>query len=72
VTIKTRSGFQYQQLIGNNGTAQSERILHFGLGSDKKALTVEVLWPSGNTSSYRDLPSGRHNLTEPEKKLSSL
>jgi hypothetical protein len=72
VTIKTHSGLQYQQLIGNNGTAQSEKILHFGLGTNEKALSVQVLWPSGNTSTYNDLPSGRHNLKEPEKKLSSL
>lgn len=72
VTIETYSGKQTQQLIANNGTAQSEKILHFGLGPDEKALEVRVRWPSGNTSTYKELPAGRHELREPEKKLSSL
>jgi hypothetical protein len=33
--------------------------LHFGLGSAKKADTIEVRWPSGRVETFSDVPGGR-------------
>ncbi len=33
--------------------------LHFGLGSAKKADTIEVRWPSGRVDTFSDVPGGR-------------
>lgn len=55
---------QFQQLINNNGTAQSERIIHFGLGTHKKADQVVVTWPNGKKTTLKNLEAGSHIITE--------
>lgn len=51
VEVKLNDKFiQTKQLIGNNGTAQSEKILHFGLGEYNSAAEINVKWPSGQKS----------------------
>lgn len=64
VTVKVGGMQQYQTLLMNNGAAQSEKILAFGLGSAKKADEVDVLWPSGQRQTLRDVPAGRLELQE--------
>ncbi|MFT7589641.1 MAG: hypothetical protein ACI959_001861, partial [Limisphaerales bacterium] len=49
---------QTKQLIGNLGTAQSEKIMHFGVGTAKKIKTVTVKWPRGKVSTYTNLKPG--------------
>ncbi len=64
VTITVSGKKQFQQLINNNGTAQSERILHFGLGNKKKADLVVVTWPNGKKTTLKNLEAGTHTVTE--------
>lgn len=72
VTIVANGKKQLQQLLANNGTAQSEKTLHFGLGSASHAESVTIRWPNGNTSTYRNLPAGVHEIQEVSGKLSGL
>jgi hypothetical protein len=53
-----------RELIANNGAAQDEKILHFGLGGEEKAQKLTVLWPSGKTQEFRDVAAGHYELTE--------
>ncbi len=55
-----------RQLIANNGTAQSEKILHLGLAGSDRVDELRVLWPLGKTQTIKDLPAGRHHLIEPK------
>lgn len=58
VTLKTKMTTQLQQLVANNGTAQSELVLHFGLGAAKEAEEIRVRWPNGNTSVLKNIKPG--------------
>lgn len=71
VAIKTKSGSQMQQLIGNNGTAQSESILHFGLGSDKIVDKVIVTWPNGKIQIMKNVKPGFHVIREENQGFTS-
>jgi hypothetical protein len=64
VVVRTTDTTQTQQLIANNGTAQSESILHFGLGDVKVAQEVKIKWPSGETTILRNVKSGSLSITE--------
>ncbi len=66
VTLFVAGKKQYRQLIENNGPSQSERVLHFGLGRNKRAERVEVRWPSGAFQVLRNVPAGSLSLKEPE------
>jgi len=55
---------QTQQMIANNGTAQSEKILHFGLGKAKLVQSVTVKWPQGKQSVYHNVKPGLLLLKE--------
>lgn len=55
-----------RQLVANNGTAQSEKVLHFGLAASEKVDELRVLWPLGKTQIFKDFPAGRHHLVEPK------
>ena len=43
---------------GGSYLSQNELVLHFGLGSRTKADSVEVRWPTGETSVLRDVEAG--------------
>lgn len=59
-------------LNGNNAAAQSERIVHFGLGQAQVAKQVQVTWPDGAVENFGDLKPGYHVLTQgPAQKVSS-
>jgi hypothetical protein len=64
VTVTAGGSTQYQQLIANNGTAQSEKILHFGLGAGAKADKLVVVWPSKKTTTLENVPAGMHTIKE--------
>ena len=55
-----------RQLVANNGTAQSEKIVHLGLAHNDRIDELRVLWPLGKTQIIKDLPAGRHHLVEPK------
>ena len=50
---------------GGSFASQHDRTLHFGLGRAGKIDSVQVCWPSGDTTTYFDLePDRLHILTE--------
>lgn len=53
-----------RQLISNNGAAQSQLFLHFGLANHQSAKNIEVIWPSGTTQSIEKLNKGSYRLIE--------
>jgi hypothetical protein len=53
-----------RQLVANNGPAQSERILHFGLGSESSVKSLTVQWPSGKEQKFGPLKKGRYKIIE--------
>lgn len=55
-----------RHLIANNGAAQSEGIIHFGLGSSKKISEMTIRWPSGTVQKIDEVEAGRHHFTEPD------
>lgn len=71
VTLEVGKTKQYQQLIANNGAAQSEQILHFGIGKNKFAKRVTVVWPSGKVTKVENLEPGLHIIKEDERKNAS-
>lgn len=56
-----------RHLVANNGSVQSEAILHFGLGDAKKIDLLTLRWPSGNVETFENVLPGRHHFTEVEK-----
>lgn len=72
VVFTTESSTQYQQLIANNGAAQSEAIMHFGLGGNKVAKKIVISWPSGLTTVLTDVQPGLHVVEESAEKISYL
>jgi len=59
VRITAGSGKQSQMLhSGSSYLSQSELVLTFGLGSQAKADTVEVQWPSGQVDKASNVASG--------------
>tara|TARA_R110002072_G_scaffold534_2_gene3520 strand:+ start:55139 stop:57661 length:2523 start_codon:yes stop_codon:yes gene_type:complete len=53
-----------RHLIANNGTAQSEKILHFGMGNASKVDRLEVTWPNGNKQVLENIKPGRILIEE--------
>lgn len=66
VTVKSGETTQYQQLIANNGAAQSELVLHFGLGQATSADKIVITWPSKKTTTLLNVSSGFHTIRENE------
>ncbi|MBI3548909.1 MAG: CRTAC1 family protein [Elusimicrobia bacterium] len=64
-TVVGRDGLkQYRELIANNGAAQDERAIHFGLGATDGVKTLAVRWPSGKTQTFEDVAAGAYRLKE--------
>jgi hypothetical protein len=51
--------------MSNNGAAQSEKALFFGLGKHQVAELVRVRWPSGVMQEIKNVRSGSILITEP-------
>lgn len=71
VKMKLKDKSLTRQLIGNNGTVQSDKTLWFGLGNHEAALEVTVSWPSGNKTVIKNLKKGFH-IIEEEKDFQKL
>ena len=69
VTIEYEGFKQYKQLISNNGAAQSERSLNFGIGKRDSIAKLTVHWPSGNKV-YNGVKAGKHVFSEISSALS--
>jgi len=59
----------HRTLVLNNGSAQSELVVSFGLGEESKVEELEVRWPSSQVTKHKSLPHGRIRLKEPAAKL---
>lgn len=70
VTVEYEGMKQYKQMISNNGAAQSERSLHFGIGKRDNVAKLTIHWVSGDKV-YTKIPAGRHEFTEVSSILSS-
>lgn len=53
-----------RHLIANNGAAQSQSILHFGLGKVASIDSLKIRWPSGAVDIYKNVPAGFHHYRE--------
>ncbi len=53
-----------RQLVANNGPSQSERILHFGLGSESSVKSLTIQWPSGKEQKFGPMEKGRYKIVE--------
>lgn len=62
----------HRSLIGNNGTAQSEKIIHIGMGQDMKIDKLSIHWPEGKTTIMKNVKPGFHNIEQaaPSQSLS--
>ncbi|MBI5083749.1 MAG: CRTAC1 family protein [Acidobacteria bacterium] len=60
VKVTTKRGSQYNHITTSVGYASSSHgPVHFGLGADEKAETVEIRWPSGAVQVLRDVRGDR-------------
>ena len=55
---------QSRELIANNGAAQDEKLVHFGLNDDETVSLVRVQWPSGRLQTFSDVAAGNYSLIE--------
>jgi hypothetical protein len=53
-----------RHLVANNGTAQSQKAVFFGLGDAVKADKLSVRWPSGVTQELSNVPAGTVTVVE--------
>ncbi len=67
VTAHIKGKSYLRHLIGNNGTAQSEKILHFGLDKNEHVDKLVVKWPSGKIQTLKNVAAGRIKIKEPTK-----
>jgi hypothetical protein len=68
VKLVSKGGTQYAQVSFAAGYASSSAgPLHFGLGADLMADTIEIRWPSGKLQSLNQVRGGRLvKIREPE------
>jgi hypothetical protein len=55
------SGFEQYGIVSTAGSYQSanDKRAHFGLGQDKTAKLVEILWPSGIEQRIENVRAGQ-------------
>ena len=60
IKVVTKSGTQYNHMTTSVGYASSsDGPVHFGLGGDARAQSVEIHWPSGIVQTFQDVASDR-------------
>ncbi|MCY3803701.1 MAG: FG-GAP-like repeat-containing protein [Gammaproteobacteria bacterium] len=63
VTLRTTSGKQLQEMqLGASYLSQAPSILHFGLGPDQEAVSIQVKWPAPGNQITRlyNVPADQH------------
>jgi hypothetical protein len=67
IKLVTKSGTQYNHMTTSVGYASSsDGPVHFGLGADDQAESIEIDWPSGIVQSLQNVASDRVlKVTEP-------
>ena len=67
-TIATsyRNGIGNKQILLSSGThaSQSEKSLHFGLGSEEMIDSLVIKWSNGASSNFYDLPTNKSYLAD--------
>ncbi len=53
-----------RHVVANNGTAQSSRLVHFGLGSAEQIDELKIAWPSGREQTLTNVKAGAITVTE--------
>ncbi len=53
-----------RQLTAMNGTIQSDKVIHIGLGELDSAKNIEITWPNGQKQKIDNLKKGFHKLTQ--------
>ena len=60
IKVTTKSGTQYNHMTTSVGYASSSYgPVHFGLGADETAQTIEIRWPSGIVQTLNDVRADR-------------
>ena len=60
VKIVTAKGAQYATVTtAGSYLSSSDKRVHFGLGADKSAQSIEIIWPSGTRQTLKDVPSNQ-------------
>ena len=60
IKVKGKSGTQYNHMTTSVGYASSsDGPVHFGLGADEKADSIEIYWPSGIVQTLKDVRADR-------------
>src|SRR5215472_1273722 len=60
--VRVQRGSNQQSLMMRSGSSylsQSELVLTIGLGNSAKADLIEIVWPSGQHETLRDIPAGQ-------------
>ena len=67
IKVVTKSGTQYNHMTTSVGYASSsDGPVHFGLGVDDRAESIEIRWPSGKVQTFENIEANRIlNATEP-------
>lgn len=59
VRLKSSAGIQTKLVAGGSGfLSQHDPRLLFGLGQDREAEWIEIVWPSGSTQRFERVPTG--------------
>jgi hypothetical protein len=45
--------------VGDGFYGTNERLIHFGLGVADRIDSLEIIWPSGQRETYRDLETNK-------------
>jgi hypothetical protein len=69
IKVVSKNGTQYNHMTTSVCYASSSYgPVHFGLGPDAKADTIEITWPSGIVQTLKDVPANQVlKVTEPSK-----
>ena len=60
IKVTTRNGAQYNHMTTSVGYASSSHgPVHFGLGADDRAESIEIHWPSGTVQTLKDVRGDR-------------
>ncbi|MGH9470617.1 MAG: CRTAC1 family protein, partial [Terriglobia bacterium] len=60
VKVVTKAGAQYNHMSTSTGYASSSHMpVHFGLGAERRAESVEIRWPSGIVQRLRNVAANR-------------
>jgi hypothetical protein len=60
VTLKTGAQLQFQEVTSQSSYySHNDDRLHFGLGQNKQADVIEIVWPSGDREVLNYVPANR-------------